>query len=242
MRVLVAEHEPMCQSFICGALSARGLKPVLVVNGERAWSVLQDRDAPRLAIVDLRLPSLSGVEICRLLRARRDPFYTYLLLLVPTSYRLDQLLALESGADDCLPRPFNQDELAARLAIAERVLNIDKRLTAISGHWRTMLDTLPFGVATVDEHGTLKRMNVTFARQMGFEHPRQLLGQSLDQVLRKQIDVHGILEQISWAEPFDSVEVECGALKAKSRRVWLWGRPLPPGEEGVYELIVQEAL
>ena len=242
MRVLVAEHEPMCQSFICGALSAHGFKPVLVVNGERAWSVLQERDAPRLAIIDFRLPSLSGIEICRRLRARHDPFYTYLLLLVPNSYRLDQLLALEAGADDCLPKPFNQDELAARLAIADRILNIDKRLTEINGHWRTMLDAFPFGVATVDDHGILKRMNVTFARQMGFAHPQQLLGQSLDQVLRKQIDVHGILDQIRLADPFDSVEVECGALKAKSRSVRLWGRPLPPNEEAAYELIIQDAI
>ena len=104
-----------------------------------------------------------------------------------------------------------------------------------------MLDTLPFGVATVDEHGLLKRMNITFAQQMGFAHPLQLLGQSLDQVLRKRTDVHGMLDQISWAEPFDNVEVECRAPKAKSRIVRLWGRPLPPNSEAVYQLIVQDA-
>ena len=241
MKVLVAEHEPMCQSFLCNALSAHGLNPILVVNGERAWSILQEKDAPRLAILDFRLPGVNGIEICRQLRARHDPYYTYLLLLIPNSYRLDHLLALESGADDCLAKPFNQDELSARLAIAGRILNIDDRLTEISGRWRTMLDTLPFGVATVDERGFLKRMNITFAQQMGFAHPLQLLGQSLDQVLRKRTDVHGMLDQISWAEPFDNVEVECRAPKAKSRIVRLWGRPLPPNSEAVYELIVQDA-
>ena len=241
MRVLVAEHEPMCQGFLCSALSARGLQPILAVNGERSWSILQEKDAPRLAIINLRLPELNGIEICKRLRARHDTFYTYLLLLVPNSYRLDHLLALESGADDCLVKPFNQDELGARLAIADRILNIDGRLTEINGRWRTMLDTLPFGVATVDERGTLKRVNTTFARQMGLSHPQQLLGQSLDQVLRKQIDVHGVLEQISWAESFDNVEVEWRAPQAKARTVRLWGRPLPHNGEAVYELIVQDA-
>ena len=242
MKVLVAEHEPMCQSFLCNALSARGLHPILAVNGERAWSILKEKDAPRLAILDFRLPGVNGIEICRQLRARHDPYYTYLLLLIPNSYRLDHLLALESGADDCLAKPFNQDELSARLAIAGRILNIDDRLTEISGRWRTMLDSLPFGVANVDEHGILKRMNITFAQKMGFTHPQQLLGQSLDQVLRKRTDVHGMLDQISWAEPFDNVEVECRAPKAKSRIVRLWGRPLPPNGEAVYELIAQETL
>jgi CheY-like chemotaxis protein len=242
MNVLVAEHEMMCQSFLCNALSVRGLQPILAVNGERAWSILQERDAPRLAIIDFHLPAMNGIEICRSLRARHDAFYTYLLLLVPNSYRLDHLLALESGADDCLAKPFNQDELGVRLAIAGRILNIDDRLTEINGRWRTMLDTLPFGVATVDERGFLKRMNTTFARQMGFAHPVQLLGHSLDHVLQKQIDVHGVLDQISWAEPFDNVEVECRAPKLKSRTVRLWGRPLPRDGEAVYELIVQDAL
>jgi CheY-like chemotaxis protein len=215
MRVLVAEHEPMCQSFLCNALSARGFEPVLAVNGERAWLILQPRDAPRLAIIDFRLPVLNGIDICKQLRARHDTFYTYLLLLMPNSYRLDHLLALESGADDCLAKPFNQDELCARLAIAGRILNIDDRLTEINGRWRTMLDTVPFGVATVDQRGILKRVNTTFTQQMGFAHPQQLLGQSLDQVLRKQIDVRGVLDQIGWAEPFDNVEVEWRAPKGK---------------------------
>lgn len=241
MKVLVAEHEMMCQSFLCNALSVRGLQPVLAVNGERAWSILQEKDAPRLAIIDFHLPVMNGIDICKQVRARHDTFYTYLLLLVPNSYRLDHLLALESGADDCLAKPFNQDELGARLAIAGRILNIDDRLTEISGRWRTMLDTLPFGVATVDQRGLLKRMNTTFAHQMGFAHPMQLLGHSLDEVLRNQIDVRGVLDQISWAEPFDNVEVECRASKAKSRTVRLWGRPLPRNGEAVYELIVQDA-
>ena len=69
------------------------------------------------------------------------PFYTYLLLLIPNSYRLDHLLALESGADDCLAKPFNQDELSARLAIAGRILNIDDRLTEISGRCAPLCST-----------------------------------------------------------------------------------------------------
>jgi hypothetical protein len=95
-------------------------------------------------------------------------------------------------------------------------------------------------VATLDEHGTLKRMNMTFAQQMGFAHLQQLLGQSLDQMLRKQIDVRGVLEQNGWGEPFDNVEVECRS-QAKIP-VRLWGRPLPRNGEAVYEPTVQDAL
>ena len=240
MRVLVAEHEPMCQSFLCNALSARGLHPILAVNGERAWSILQEKDAPRLAILDFRLPGVNGIEICRQ-PTHRDPFYTYLLLLIPNSYRLDHLLALESGADDLLAKPFNPDELSARLAIAGRILNIDDRLTANQralahharhaalwrGHCRR---TRPF---EANEHH--------FRSPDGLRASSAVIRKVADQVLRKRTDIHGMLDRISWAEPFDNVEVECRAPKAKSRIVRLWGRPLPGNSEAVYELIIQDA-
>jgi len=167
MRVLVADHESMWQEFICARLQLRGLQPVSVVSGDRAWAVLEEGNAPRLAIIDRRIPGLSAIEICRRLRARSDAFYTYVLLLVPNPYRVEELVALEAGADDCLAKPFSPEEFFARLSISERVLGIDRRLSGINSRWRTMLDSLPFGVATVDKKGILKRINATFAIQMG---------------------------------------------------------------------------
>lgn len=242
MKVLVADHEPMWQEFICCRLQARGLHPLPVVNGERAWSVLEERDAPRFAIIDRRIPALSAIEICRRLRIRGDAFYTYVLLLAPNPHRVEQLVALESGADDCLAKPFSQEEFYARLAIAERVLNIDKRLTAINSRWRTMIDNLPFGVATVDEHGILKRLNITFAKQMGYAEVREILGQSLHQVLQRKIDLKGLLEEVRWGEAFNDVEVQCRGFRGKAQSVRLWGRPLPHNDEAAYEIVVQESL
>jgi DNA-binding response OmpR family regulator len=241
MRVLIADHEPMWQEFVGARLRSRGLEPIPVVNGERAWSVLQEKDAPRLVIIDRRIPLLNGIEICRRLRARGDAFYTYVLLLIPNSHRVEELVALESGADDCLAKPFNEDELFARAAIAQRLLNVDKRLTAINGRWRTLLDNMPFGVASVDKKGVLKRMNRTFAKQMGYADLRELLGQSLRQVFQKQSDIKGLLDEAHWAEAFNDVKVQCHGVNGKSQLLRIWGRPLPPNDEAVYEIIVQES-
>lgn len=241
MDVLVADHEPVWQEFVCTRLQAAGLQPMRVVNGERAWSILEERDAPRLAIIDRRIPSLNAIEICRRLRARSDSFYTYVLLLVPNIYRVEELIALEAGADDCLAKPFSQEEFVARLAIAQRILNLDRRLTALNGRWRTLLDSLPFGVATVDRRGVLKRINSTFATQMGYPEIRSLIGQSLTQVLQRKVDLNGLLEEVRWAEPFNDVEVQCRGDRGKIRSMRLWGRPLPPNDEAVYEIVVQES-
>ena len=240
MRVLVAEHEPMWLEFLCPRLQLREMQPVRVVTGEKAWSVLEEKDAPRLAIIDRRIPSLDAMEICRRLRRRGDPFYTYVVLLLPNAHRTEELLALEAGADDCLPKPFGEEELMARLEIAERVLDVDKRLTKITSQWRQMLDALPFGVAAVDGNGILRRMNRTFARQMGYSSIHALLGQSLTYLFQSKLDLHGFLQEVRMIEPFDNVEVRCRGGKGLAPAVRVWGRPLPENDEAVYEIIVQE--
>lgn len=240
MRVLVAVHEPMWQEFLCSRMQLRGMVPERVVTGERAWSVFQEKDAPRLAVIDRKIPSLDAMEICRCLRRRGDPFYTYVILLLPNGHRTEELLALEAGADDCLPKPFGEEELTARLAIAERILNVDKRLTGINRRWRTMLDALPFGVAAVDGKGLLKRLNTTFAKQMGYSSPHMLLGQSLSYLFQTKLDLHGFLQEVRMVEPFDKVEVRCRGGKGLPSAVHLWGRPLMENDEAVYEIIVQE--
>ena len=241
MRVLVADHDLMWQEFLCTRLQASGLEPVRVVNGERAWEVLQERDAPRLAIVDRRLPRLDAIEICRRLRARGDPFYIYMMLLLPNPHLLEKLPALEAGADDCLAKPFSQEEFEARLAIARRVLDVDARLTKLNSRWKAMLDSLPFGVAAVDNKGIVKRVNAKFALQMGYDDIRLVIGQSLSQMLQQRIDVKGLLEQVRWTEPFDDVQVQCRACHGKVHSVRLWGRPLVRNEEAIYEIVVLES-
>jgi len=240
VRVLLADHEPMWREYAFSRLQSVGLDPVVVVNGERAWAVLQEKDAPRLVVMDQRIPQLNALEICRRLRVRADAFYTYVLLLMAVPHRGEELLCLQSGADDCLAKPYNQDEFGARLAIAERVLAIDNRLSAINRRWRVLVDNMPFGVAAVDARGRLKRMNTTFAQQMGYSDVKQLLGQSLQQVVQKQSDARSLLDEVRWGEKFDGVEVSCHGVKGKPRLLRLWGRPLPDSDEAAYEIVVQE--
>lgn len=240
MTALVADAEPMWQDFMRTRLQDSSLQPSLVVNGDRAWAVLQEKQAPRLVILDRRLPGMGALEICRRLRLRADAFYTYVLLLLPNTSRVDELVALEAGADDCLAKPFGKEEFAARLALAQRILAVDHRLSTINSRWRTVLDCLPFGVAAIDSKGILKRINATFATQMGYSEIRSVLGQPIAQVLQRRVDLNGLLEAARWSTPFDDVEVQCRGAKGKCRSVRLWGRPLPENNEAVYEIVVQD--
>jgi len=74
------------------------------------------------------MPGKDGVEVCREIRRRKEQAYTYLILLSTRETKQDIVAGLESGADDYLTKPFNVDELKARLRTGERILDLEDRL------------------------------------------------------------------------------------------------------------------
>jgi diguanylate cyclase (GGDEF)-like protein len=87
-------------------------------------------DAPRLAILDWMMPGMEGVQVCQKLRESADRPYVYVLLLTARTQKEDLLQGLESGADDYLTKPFDSQELRARLHVGQRILNLQDQLIA----------------------------------------------------------------------------------------------------------------
>src|SRR5262249_30535100 len=104
---------------------------ITAVDGQSAWQLLQQPDAPRLAILDWMMPGMDGVEICRALRSRSTLPYVYVLMLTARGQKQDIIEALETGADDYLVKPFDHFELRARLTVGKRILDLQQNyLTA----------------------------------------------------------------------------------------------------------------
>jgi diguanylate cyclase (GGDEF)-like protein len=101
---------------------------IAVENGERALKELKKEDAPRLALLDWIMPNKDGVSICREVRQRTEQAYTYLILLSSKESKAEIVEGLESGADDYLTKPFDVEELKARLRAGERILELEDRL------------------------------------------------------------------------------------------------------------------
>jgi response regulator RpfG family c-di-GMP phosphodiesterase len=74
------------------------------------------------------MPRLDGVEICRRVRAQESPTPPYLILLTANTRRADVVAGLEAGADDYIGKPFDHDELRARLIVATRVVELRRKL------------------------------------------------------------------------------------------------------------------
>jgi sigma-B regulation protein RsbU (phosphoserine phosphatase) len=126
--VLIAEDEPVSRRLLEGTLRRWGHEVLVTIDGDEAWRALQRPEAPSVAILDWMMPGIQGVEICRLVQARESPTPPYLILLTANTQRANVVEGLEAGADDYMGKPFDHDELRARLIVATRVVQLRRKL------------------------------------------------------------------------------------------------------------------
>ena len=127
-QIVIAEDDPISRRLLEVLLTRSGYQVSVASNGTEALELLDQVDAPRLAVLDWMMPGLEGLQVCRKIRERKDRPYTYILLLSARAQKEDLLLGLESGADDYLTKPFDALELRARLHVGQRILQLQDGL------------------------------------------------------------------------------------------------------------------
>ncbi len=128
MRILVADDEAVTRFVVEETLRRWGYEVLAVADGQAACAALQDTAAPRLALLDWEMGGMDGPDICRHIRGLATDQPPYLILLTGRDHPEDIATGLESGANDYLTKPFHEQELAARLAVAVRTLQLQQNL------------------------------------------------------------------------------------------------------------------
>jgi DNA-binding response OmpR family regulator len=128
MKILIAEDEPVSCRLLQAALAGLNCEVVLTANGREAWEAMQRDDAPPLLILDWLLPEMEGVEVCRRIRQLPGQKSRYIILLTGKGNKEDVVQGLEAGADDYVTKPFDADELRARVQVGWRVLQLQSSL------------------------------------------------------------------------------------------------------------------
>jgi diguanylate cyclase (GGDEF)-like protein len=155
--VLVAEDDPIFRTILKRWLETWGYAVTVAEDGEQAWKVLQQEAQPELLILDWVMPGVDGAELCHRIRAQQRTPYQYILLVTAKDNTEDVVAGLDAGADDYLTKPFERNELRARLRVGKRILTLQDGLIraredlrfqathdALTGIWnrRALLDLL----------------------------------------------------------------------------------------------------
>jgi two-component system OmpR family response regulator len=141
--ILVADDDPHIRQLIVFALAKAGLDAIEAEDGEAALAAVAAH-SPDLIVLDINMPRMDGIEVCRRLRAAGD---LPILFLSSRDDELDRVLGIELGADDYVTKPFSPREVVAR------VMAILRRVAAHPPAAQTVTGTLRHGRLTLDPEG-----------------------------------------------------------------------------------------
>lgn len=131
-RILVAEDDPDIGSLLEHYLRKAGFMATIVTSGRDVMPQIK-REAPDLVVLDLMLPGLDGLQVCRAIRADANAAAIPIIMLTAKTEESDRIVGLELGADDYITKPFSPNEVVARvralLRRAHRAAPANSRLT-----------------------------------------------------------------------------------------------------------------
>lgn len=128
MRILVADDDSISRRILQGMLEDWGYSVRVCADGAVAWELLQRPDAPSLIILDWMMPHLDGLQVCQKVRAIPTSCPTYIMLVTSKGQNTDIVTGLQAGADDYVAKPFDREELRARVQVGVRVVELQQRL------------------------------------------------------------------------------------------------------------------
>jgi DNA-binding response OmpR family regulator len=207
-RILVVEDEQDIAGLIKHTLEKTGDMQVEVVGaGDAALRVLTNRE-PDLIILDLNLPVMSGIEVCRIVRTRDDTAHIPIIMLTARTAESDRVTGLEIGADDYITKPFSLRELVARVrAVLRRGVPEPTRPPAMlvyrGAHLHADFDAV--SVTVDDRHVRLTRREFELLRYL-VENKNRVV--SRDRLLERVWGYDRIVET-------RSVDVHIGRLRGK---------------------------
>ncbi len=132
LKILIADDDATARNFLHAALRRLQHECVVVPDGRAAWEAYQAVQ-PSLVLADWVMPGLSGLDLCRMIRAERRQRYTYVILVTALSGKGSYLEGMDAGADDFVTKPFDLDEMAARLRVAQRIISLQTQIKQLHG-------------------------------------------------------------------------------------------------------------
>lgn len=132
MKILIVDDEYVSRKKLEMAVQSLGYETLTASHGIEGWNIW-GHERPRIVITDWLMPGIEGIELCRRIRESEKGEYTYIIMLTIKRGIQSVIDGINAGADDFISKPFQKEELAARIKAGERILGIEgKLITALS--------------------------------------------------------------------------------------------------------------
>jgi two-component system cell cycle response regulator len=132
MRVLIADDDPVLRHALGRQLAKWNFEPVPCANGLEVRTMIKEQTLPPLVLIDWNMPDVDGLTLCGEIRAMPEASTVYLILITSNRSRTDVVSGLTGGADDYIVKPFDWEELRARVNIGARTAALQERLRILA--------------------------------------------------------------------------------------------------------------
>ena len=184
--ILVVDDDPAILQMYSEILRAEGYEVWEASTGHQGLQAARER-RPDLVLLDVMLPDLSGMEVCRQIKAEAALADVFVVLVSGTAASVAHKVdGLDTGADDYLVKPLDIAEFLARLRTTVRLRNTTAALRASEQRHRQLVEILPEGVGLSDLQGRFLAVNPRGAEMLGYANPGELVGRSLFDVTRPE--------------------------------------------------------
>jgi len=172
MEILIVEDDIISRSILKNMLVEMGNTVIEAEGGEQAWNVLKSKKL-KFVISDWMMPGLNGLDLCKKIRSEPFKEYVYVIMLTAKDGRSDLVEVFRAGADDYIPKPFDPEELRARVMTGLRVIDLETRHKAIAhtliesrNKLRIVVDSFEEEIVAVDRDMNIVSINKAFANRL----------------------------------------------------------------------------
>lgn len=189
MRILIADDDDVSRLALQSLLAHHGYDVTAVSDGTQAWDVLQSADPPRLVILDWLMDEMDGVEVCRRVRQHPELRDVYLILLTSRGEHNYVVTGLAAGANDYVTKPFDRNELLARVRVGAQMVSLYAEL-AVRMRELDALATMDGLTGIANRRAFQARLDAEISRTNRYHSPLALIMLDVDH-FKSLNDAHG---------------------------------------------------